>query len=302
MGKKSTTVLSEFFEQKVRSLKIKSSLGFFAGVVVGLSVSQLSKRSVISEIRSALDVFGVLIFREMRLSHSEQLLFAENLGSELHRKTGIATISKNRYGDEALTDVSNLDADGKILLPHDRKRLYGLSNRLWHTDASFRHPPGRYSILSAKVVPNEGGETEFSNTRDAYYMLPEKLRDKISGLQAHHSIAYSRQILGFEFSNEEEGSLKGVKQPLIRINRKTRMKSLYLASHCSAVSGMSTPDGRILIQDLIEHATQDCLVYRHEWRPDDLVVWDNFATMHRGLAYDDQKKRRELVRVTTLEI
>ena len=122
------------------------------------------------------------------------------------------------------------------------------------------------------------------------------------GLEAHHSIAYSRQILGFEFSNEEEENLKGVKQPLVRKNKKTGLCSLYLASHCSSVLGMSIPDGRMLIRDLIEHATQDEFIYRHEWCSDDLVVWDNFATMHSGRYYNDTKKKRELVRVTTLDI
>ncbi len=299
---KSEIVLSKFLEQRVSSFNVTSYRGFFAGVVERVSADQLIRNGLFPQIRAALDVFGVLIFKEMSLTNSEQLFIAKNLGFGIHRKTGISAISANRYEDEALTDVSNLDDKGEILSVRDRKRQYGLSNRLWHTDASFRNPPGRYSILSAKVVPEGEGETEFANTREAYYALPESMRDKILGLEAHHSIAYSRQILGFEFSNEEEENLKGVKQPLVRKNKKTGLCSLYLASHCSSVFGMSIPDGRMLIRDLIEHATQDEFIYRHEWCSDDLVVWDNFATMHRGRYYNDTKKKRELVRVTTLDI
>ena len=295
-------VLDGVLEEKIKTLKIESQGNFFIGTIWDFTAKKLFRRGIRAEIVSALDAFGVLIFKSMPLTHVEQLAFAQYLGTKLHRKTGVAAISENRYGDEALTDVSNIASKGRLLSANDRRRLYGLSNRLWHTDASFQNPPGRYSMLSAKVVPRQGGETDFADTRGAYYLLPQKIKRQISDLRVHHSIAYSRQTLGFEFTSEESKLLKGAEQPLVKTNANTQLKSLYIASHCSSIPGMSTPDARILIQDLIEHSTQSVLVHRHRWEKDDFVIWDNFATMHRGRIYDDLKDPRELVRVTTLEI
>ncbi len=295
------STLFRFFKEKIPNLNVRMKACYFGAEVLDLSLSRPLEEGLVAEIKNALDIFGVLVFKDQKLSNIEQLGFAGQLSDCLHRKTGVSTITASRYGDEALTDVSNLDLNGKVLPADDRRRQYGLSNRLWHTDASFQDPPGRYSMLSAKTVPKDGGETEFANTRDAYYLLTKRMKDRISDLKAHHSIAYSREILGFEFSSGEADQLKGVHQPLVRENARTGLRSLYLASHCSSIVGIPFPDGRILIRDLIDHSTQESLIYRHAWQRDDFVIWDNFATMHRGLAYDDLVSPRELVRITTLE-
>jgi len=177
-----------------------------------------------------------------------------------------------------------------------------LGNRLWHTDASFQNPPGRYSMLSARVVPSVSADTEFADMRAAYDALDLQTKEQLEGLQAHHSIAHSRQTLGFEFSREEEDKLKGAIHPLVRINPRTQRRSLYLASHASRIVEWPVPEGRLMLRDLIEHATQVAFVYRHVWRVGDLVIWDNRATMHRARPFDDASHRRELRRVTTLDI
>ena len=124
----------------------------------------------------------------------------------------------------------------------------------------------------------------------------------MEGLQAHHSIAFSRQTLGFEFSQDEAEALKGAVHPLVRTNPATGRRSVYIASHASTIIGWPTPDARLFLMDLREHATQREFTYRHSWRVGDLVIWDNRATMHRGIAYDDTKYKRELRRVTTLDL
>jgi alpha-ketoglutarate-dependent 2,4-dichlorophenoxyacetate dioxygenase len=136
----------------------------------------------------------------------------------------------------------------------------------------------------------------------AYDALGPEVKTVLEGLRAHHSIAYSRQTLGFEFSQEERDKLKGAIHPLVRTNPRTGRKSLYLASHASRIMDWPVPEGRLLLRDLIEHATQPQFVYRHAWRPGDLVIWDNLSTMHRGRPFDDGKHRRELRRVTTLDV
>ncbi|PYN40523.1 MAG: hypothetical protein DMD95_21515, partial [Candidatus Rokuibacteriota bacterium] len=184
----------------------------------------------------------------------------------------------------------------------DRRRHYTLGNRLWHTDASFVDPPGRYSMLHARVVPPVPADTEFADMRAAYDALPADMKAQLEGLRAHHSVAYSRHVLGFEFSAEEQEKLKGAIHPLVRTIPRSLRRSLYLASHQSRIIDWPIPEGRLLLRDLMEHATQPEFVYRHAWRVGDLVIWDNRATMHRARPFDDANYRRELRRVTTLDI
>ena len=256
----------------------------------------------LAAIRGGMDEHAVLVFRDQPFTDAEQLDFAQRLDGALHTKLGSSAIQKNRFGNEALGDVSNLDENGEIMKSDSRRRMYGLGNRLWHTDASFQDPPGRYSMLSAKVVPPVDADTEYADMRAAYDALPEEEKARLEGLRVHHSIAHSRQTLGFEFSESEQEALKGAIHPLIRTIPRSKRRSLYVASHASRIIDWPVPEGRLLLRDLIEHATRPEFVYRHQWRVGDLVIWDNRATMHRARPFDDAKYRRELRRVTTLDI
>jgi len=274
----------------------------FAAEVGPIDLRGVTDRATLDAIRAGMDEYAVLVFRDQAFDGGEQLAFARRFDGTLHAKTGAAVLGKNRLGDEALTDISNVDGGGALMQAGDRRRAYALGNRLWHTDASFQDPPGRYSMLLAKVVPAVPADTEFADLRSAYDALEPETRDRIEGLRAHHSIAYSRQTLGFEFSADEQAKLPGAVHPLVRTNPRTRRRSLYLASHTSRIVDWPVPEGRLLLRDLVEHATQPQFVYRHAWRVGDLVVWDNLATMHRGRPFDDTKHRRELRRVTTLDV
>jgi alpha-ketoglutarate-dependent 2,4-dichlorophenoxyacetate dioxygenase len=274
----------------------------FAAEVTGVEVRTVRNPSELGLIRETMDRFAVLVFRGQPLSDAEQLAFAERFDGKLHAKTGSAVLRKNRFGNEALTDISNVDENGELMQGSDRRRMYGLGNRLWHTDASFEDPPGRYSMLHARVIPAVDADTEFADMRAAYDELDGATKAKLEGLKVHHSIAYSRATLGFEFSEEERAKLQGAVHPLVRTNPRTGRRSLYLASHASHVVGWPVPEGRLLLRDLIEHATQPRFVYRHSWRAADLVIWDNLATMHRARPFDDSAHRRELRRVTTLDL
>jgi alpha-ketoglutarate-dependent 2,4-dichlorophenoxyacetate dioxygenase len=274
----------------------------FAAEVTGVDLRTLHDPSELEAIREAMDRFAVLVLRAQPLNDADQLAFAERFDGRLHTKTGSAVLGRNRFGNEALTDISNVDENGELMRAGDRRRMYGLGNRLWHTDASFEDPPGRYSMLHARVLPPVDADTEFADMRAAYDELDEATKAKLEGLKVHHSIAYSRMTLGFEFSEEEHAKLKGAVHPLVRTNPRTARRSLYLASHASHVVGWPVPDGRLLLRDLTEHATQPRFVYRHSWRAADLVIWDNLATMHRARPFDDSAHRRELRRVTTLDL
>src|SRR2546425_7373044 len=239
----------------------------FVGESSPVELRKAHDEETLARIRAGMDEFAVLVFHDQSFSDAEQIAFGERLDGRLHQGTGSRAFTKSRLGDEALSDISNLDASGEIMKADDRRRHYTLGNRLWHTDASFVDPQGRYSML-----------------------------------HAHHSVAYSRHVLGFEFSAEEQEKLKGAIHPLVRTIPRSLRRSLYLASHQSRIIDWPIPEGRLLLRDLMEHATQPEFVYRHAWRVGDLVIWDNRATMHRARPFDDAKYRRELRRVTTLDI
>ena len=274
----------------------------FAATVSPIALRQVHDRETLEQLRAGMDEYAVLVFHEQFLTDAEHIAFAQRFDGQLHTKTGISALKKSRLGNEALADISNLDETGDILKSDDRRRMYGLGNRLWHTDASFQDPPGRYSMLSAKVIPPIGADTQFADMRAAYDALPEDMKVQLEGLRVHHSIAYSRHVLGFEFSEKEQEILKGAVHPLIRTLPGSGRKSLYVASHASQIIDWPVPEGRLLLRELIEHATQPQFVYRHTWREGDLVIWDNRATMHRATPFADGTYRRELRRVTTLDI
>ena len=284
------------------SLAFRKLQQHFAAEVSPVDLRQVRDPETLAEIRGGMDEYAVLVFRDQPFVDQEHLAFAQRLDGELHTKLGSSALVKNRFGNEALGDISNLDENGEIMTTDNRRRAYGLGNRLWHTDASFQDPPGRYSMLHAKVVPPAGADTEYADMRAAYDALPDDMKARLEGLRVHHSIAYSRQTLGFEFSSDEEDRLKGAIHPLVRTIPRSKRRALYLASHASRIVDWPVPEGRLLLRDLIEHATQPQFVYRHRWNVGDLVIWDNRCTMHRATPFEDAKYRRELRRVTTLDL
>ena len=282
----------------------------FGGEVGPIDLSNIVEDEALAEIRTAMDEYAVLVFHDQTFDNDEQAAFAERLDGELHSKTGTVALQANRFGNETISDISNVDAEGELLDAADRRRLFGLANRLWHTDASFQDPAGRYSMLSARIVPPVPADTDFADMRAAYDALDENMKARLEGLLVHHSITYSRQRLGFELTQKEQEILAGAYHPLVRTLPKSgpgtvpgsERKSLYLASHASRIVDWPVPEGRMLLNQLIEHATQPQFVFSHRWRVGDLVIWDNRTTMHRATPFDDKTHIRDMRRVTTLDI
>ena len=176
----------------------------FAGEVGAIDLRRIHDRESLEAIRAGMDRYAVLVFRDQNFTNEEQLDFAQRFDGTLHARTSSSAIGKNRFGNEALADISNVDKDGKIREANNRMRAAGVANRLWHTDASFVDPPGRYSMLSARVVPPVRADTEFADMRAAYDALDEDTRDTIEKLRVFHSIVYSRHVLGFDFNEDEQ--------------------------------------------------------------------------------------------------
>jgi alpha-ketoglutarate-dependent 2,4-dichlorophenoxyacetate dioxygenase len=273
---------------------------FVGEVTSPIELRSLDHEDTLAEIRAGMDQYAVLVFHNQAFTDEEQLAFAERLDGQLNRNR---VLDKKRWNNDALVDISNLDETGEILDTYSRRRMYSLGNRLWHTDASFNDPRGRYSMLHAREVPAVGGDTEFADLRAAYDSLDDGMKAMIEGLSAHHSVMHSRAFLGFEdFTAEEAERLKGAVHPLVHTIPGSGRKSLYIASHASKIIDWPVPDGRLLLLELRDHAVQKQLRYTHRWTVGDLVIWDNRCTMHRGLPYEDTKYRRELRRVTTLDV
>jgi alpha-ketoglutarate-dependent 2,4-dichlorophenoxyacetate dioxygenase len=178
-----------------------------------------------------------------------------------------------------------------------------LGNRLWHTDSSFKYLPARASLLYARKIPPIGGHTEFADLRAAYDALPDEFKARLEGLIAEHSLANSRLRTGFtNFTEAERAGLPPVPQLIVRTLPETNRKTLYVASHAGRIFGLPDADGRALIDQLIEHATQRRFVYTHRWRVGDLVMWDDRCTMHRGTEFDDLRWTRDMQRATVSDV
>ena len=200
-------------------------------------------------------------------------------------------------------DVSNLNHDNEVWGKESRLRLFQLGNRLWHTDSSFKRLPALASLLYARSIPPIGGHTEFADERAAYDALPEETKLRLNCLVAEHSIFNSRARLGFtNFGDEERREMPPVPQVVVRTIPESSRKSLYLASHAGRIFGMPENEGRALIDQLIGHATQRQFVYTHRWRLNDLIMWDNRCTMHRGTEFDDLRWKRDVQRATVSDI
>jgi alpha-ketoglutarate-dependent 2,4-dichlorophenoxyacetate dioxygenase len=281
------------------AIAIRQLTKHFAGEVSGVDLRKPLTKDEAAEIEAGMDKYAVLVFHDQDITDDQQMAFALNFGERENPRGGNVTKDKDyRLGSAGLNDVSNLGKDGKPFAKDHRTHLFNLGNCLWHSDSSFRPIPAKFSLLSARVVNPKGGNTEFADMRAAYDALDDETKAEIEDLICEHSLMYSRGSLGFtDYSDEEKEMFKPVLQRLVRTHPVHKRKSLYLSSHAGKVQGMSMPEGRLLLRDLNEHATQPEFVYVHKWKLHDFVMWDNRQTMHRVRRYD-QSQPRDMRRAT----
>ena len=271
----------------------------FAAEVSGVDLQRSLNQETVSAIESGMDRYAVLVFRDQNICDNEQLTFSQNFGPIESSIGGNITKLDQRRLQVEFADVSNLDQDQKIFARDDRRRLFNLGNRLWHSDSSFRAIPAKYSLLSARSIPVNGPNTEYADMRAAYDALDVKTKTEVERLICEHSLMYSRGQLGFaDFTEEERKTFAPVRQVLVRIHPVTKRKSLFLASHAGTIVGWPMAEARIFLRDLIEHATQPQFVYVHHWRSHDLVMWDNRQTMHRVRRFNETEDVRDVRRTT----
>jgi alpha-ketoglutarate-dependent 2,4-dichlorophenoxyacetate dioxygenase len=271
----------------------------FVGEVDGIDLTKDLSGDDVKAIHAGMDEYAVLVFRGQPLDNDQHLAFTRSLGDiEQAVGTSLRAPEDNRLSSN-FADVSNLDKENRPFGREDRRRLFAIGNRLWHSDSSFKATPAKYSILHAHKIPSKGGNTEFADMRAAYDALDDDLKLELEGLVCEHSQIYSREKIGFtEFTDEERARFEPVRQVLVRSHPSSGRKSLYLSSHAGTIVGWPLPEARIFLQDLTEHATQRDFVYVHRWQVGDLVMWDNRATMHRARPFPAAEARD--MRRTTL--
>jgi len=283
------------------TLSIHAVTPDFVAEVGDVALNNVSHEDL-AAIREAFTKYAVLVFPDQEFDDESQLAFARHFGP-LETTVFMARKGHNLRLHQNMADVGNLDAENRILETNNRQRLYNLGNRLWHTDSSFKRLPAYCSMLHARSIPPIGGHTEFADMRAAYDALPEATKQRIAGLVAEHSIMTSRGKLGFkDFDENERQAFAPVPQVLVRRLQDSGRMSLYIASHAGAIRGMADDEARQLIDELTAHATQRQFVHAHRWREKDLVMWDNRCTMHRGMAFDDQRYKRDMRRATVSDV
>ena len=264
---------------------------FFAADVSGIDITNPLSQTEVAAISAGMDQYGVLVFHGQHFGDEMQLAFSRNFGG-LEQATGDIAQGDQRRLSMDVNDISNLDKNNRIMARDDRRRLFGLGNRLWHSDSSFKAVPAKYSLLSARLVPSAGGNTEFADMRAAYDALDDETKAECESLICEHSQLFSRAILGFtDFTDEERRKFVPVRQRLVRRHPVTGRKSLFLASHAGSILGWPVPEARAFLRDLSEHATQRKFVYAHVWKQWDLVMWDNRVTMHRARPFNNEEVR-----------
>jgi len=282
------------------SLSFRKLHSVFAAEVTGIDLTRPVSPDNVAAIEAGMDEYAVLVFPGQPLSDQQQLDFTRNFGElEGYNSPGhIRKQTESRLGP-GMADFSNLDKSGAIMSDQDRVWFFKLGDRLWHSDSSFRPVPAKYSLLSGRVIPSWGANTEFADMRAAYDALDARTKAEIEDLVCEHSLTFSREAIGFtDLTPEERTAFRPVRQRLVRTHPVTGRKSLFLSAHAGTIEGWTIPEARMFLRDLTEFATHERFVYSHEWRLNDLVIWDNRTTMHRARRFDRNEVRD--VRRTTL--
>ena len=215
----------------------------FAGEVLGLDLRRPLTAHEAAAVSAGMDHYAVLVFPDQDIDDDQQLAFSRNFGPMETATGDIARVEDRRLSMD-VNDISNLDKHGNVLARDDRKRLFSLGNQLWHSDSSFKATPAKYSALSARVIPESGGNTEFADMRAAWDALDRETRDLVRDMVTVHSQIFSRGILGFtDFTDEERAKWAPVRQRLVRRHEPSGRLSLYLSAH-RRIEGWPVPEAR----------------------------------------------------------
>lgn len=263
----------------------------FCAEIDGVDITKPIAPEVFREIRDAFDTYSVLVFHDQPLDDDTQVAFS--------RYFGVPEVGRgaNPAAGTPFSRQSNLDIKtGEIIPSDDRRMHYQKGNMLWHMDSSFKADSSLCSVLTAREVPPEGGNTEFASTRLAYESLSEEEQEKLEDLEVDHDIRYSRGLTGYKYDKADATDFVTARHKLVRTNPGNGRKSLLIGVHAKSIVGWDEAESRALLDDLTVRAEK--VIYSHQWRKDDVVVWDNQAAVHRATPYDNTRYRRLMQRTT----
>ena len=269
------------------------NLGSTLGVeIIGLNLKINIDKNIIGQVSDLLSQFSVVVIRDQNITNDQHIHFSEYFGDLEITKAGTSGSGSK------LIILRNFDEDGNIVPATDRQRLNNLANQEWHSDSSFKKIPSKLSILSAKMIPAKGGNTEFLSMRAVYNSLPEKLKSNIEDKVCWHDYSYGRSKIDPNLvTADEKKALPPVKQKLV-LNNKKYGKSLYIGAHCSKIDGMNDSESQNLLDEIYEYIDNESHVYSHIWKPYDLIMWDNRAVLHRATPIKGKVEKRLMVRTT----
>lgn len=269
------------------------NLGTTLGVeIIGFNLKKNIDKNIIGQVSDLLSQFSVVVIRDQNITNEQHINFSEYFGDLEVTKAGT-----NGAGSKLII-LQNFDEDGNIVPPTDRQRLNNLANQEWHSDSSFKKIPSKLSILSAKMIPAKGGNTEFLSMRAVYNALPKKLKSNIEDKVCWHDYSYGRSKIDANLvTADEKKALPPVKQKLV-LNNKKYGKSLYIGAHCSKIDGMNDDESQNLLDEIYEYIDNESHVYSHIWKPYDLIMWDNRAVLHRATPIKGKIEKRLMVRTT----
>ena len=263
--------------------------------IVGVDVKTAAE-ATFQAIVAAFNEHSVLLFRGQSLTDEQQIAFSRRFGP---LETTIRSIATQGSTPNHIANLSNVDADGRLIPAGDKRNIYNAGNQMWHTDSSFKKVPAMASLLSGREIPAEGGETQFASMRVGFARLPVDMQRFLEGKVAIHSFVYSRGLVDEALMPPEHAAqVPPVRQALVRANPVNGRKAFYVGSHACEIVGMPTAEARALLRELREAATRPELVYTHRWQVGDLVMWDNRCMLHRGRPWDESRYRRVMHRTT----
>lgn len=266
-------------------LRIRKLTDHFGAEVQDIDLTQPLSGEAFAALDDAFNTHSLLLFRGQNLTPEQQVAFSQRWGTLEHHVLQEYTLD----GHPEVFVLTNKKQGDKPLGAHK-------TGWHWHIDNTYMPRASLGSMLYAREVPPEGGDTHFTSLTTAYDRLPEDLKARIADLDAVHSYAhvYALKYPDREpLSEERKAQVPDLIHPVVRTHPATGRKVLYISEYIiKNFVGMSPEDSRILLDELNARATGDDLIYRHQWQVGDLVFWDNRATMHFAQPYDDVNHTR----------
>lgn len=277
----------------------------FGAALLGADLRSPPSPDLVAAVNDAMAKYAVVVLRDQMITDEEQIRFSRAFGPlELPPHMGLKqtqTHDLQRRIRREMYDVSNLDLNGDFLPLESLKHASNRANEEFHTDSSFNALPTKWSLLSARMVPPEGADTLYVDTRAVYDALPDALRQKAEEAVAEHYFWKTRSRAGFTVDEDMKRAMPPVPQKVVRVLQESGRRALLIGNHATHIIGWPLEEGRRFLDEINAFAAQPRFVYAHKWRAGDLVIWDNRCTLHRATPYDVFKYKRDMRRTTINE-